>query len=381
MNASKVNALRQSINRHNDNVAKILLANKESLDRRTQIECAFRVCKEAFIELSSAYLTLLENGTTSPITSEKLKNVIDKSVSEVGDSLLARISGLSEPRENVSSNISYKPSYASVASAGSAKVRVARGPTLDIPKTTNLLILPKDGVKFSNSRDTRDVFQKTLKPSDYDLKVKSISAVKNKGIRVEAHSVDLPKIRDSRELEEAGLKLMQENKMHPRLIIHGVPCCITKEDLRSEIIALNLKDADTSEVKVVYVFPSKENRKSINCILEVPPNIRTILLKKTHVFVNFSACRISDYINVLQCFKCLAFGHLARHCKFIALCEHCAGVHEMKECQLRNEDPICGNCKRWAPQEENKHSALDSKKCPILNHRRIADRIKSINYG
>jgi len=192
-------------------------------------------------------------------------------------------------------------------------------PTLDIPKTTNLLILPKDSVKFSNSQDTRNVFQKTLKPSDYDLKFKSIFAIKNKGIRVEAHSVDLPKIRDSRELEEAGLKLMQENKMHPRLIIHGVLCCMIKEDLRSEIVALNLKDADTSEVKIVYVFPPKENRKFTNCILEVPPNIRTILLKEKHAFVNFSACKISDYINVLQCFKCLAFGHLARHCKFSAL--------------------------------------------------------------
>jgi len=215
-----------------------------------------------------------------------------------------------------------------------------------IPKTTNLLVLPKDSVKFSNSRDTRKVFQRALKPSDYNLKVKSISSVKNKGIRVEAYSVDLSKIRDSRELEETGLKLVQKNKMYPRLIVHGIPCGMTKEDLRSEIIALNLKDIDTSEIKIVYVFPPKENHKYTNCILEVPPNIRTVLLKEKHVFVNFLACRISDYINVLQCFKCLVFGHLARHYKFSALYGHCAGDHETKECQLKNENSICGNCKR-----------------------------------
>jgi len=105
-NASKINALRQSINRHNNNVAKILLASKESLDKKTQIESAFRACKEAFIELSTAYLTLLENGNTSPIISEELRNIIDNSMSKVGDSLLSRISGLSEPRENVSSLVS-----------------------------------------------------------------------------------------------------------------------------------------------------------------------------------------------------------------------------------------------------------------------------------
>jgi len=45
--------------------------------------------------------------SASPITSKELKNVIDKSMSKVGDYLLARISGLSEPRENVSTIISY----------------------------------------------------------------------------------------------------------------------------------------------------------------------------------------------------------------------------------------------------------------------------------
>jgi len=50
---------------------------------------------------------------------------------------------------------------------------------------------------------------------------------------------------------------------------------VTNKDLRSEIIALNLKDADTSKVKIVYVFPPKENRKYTNCILEVPLNIRS----------------------------------------------------------------------------------------------------------
>jgi len=76
-NASKINALWQSINRHNDNVAKILLASP--------IESAFRACKEVFIELSTAYLTLLENSTAFPITPEELKNVIGNLMSKVGD--------------------------------------------------------------------------------------------------------------------------------------------------------------------------------------------------------------------------------------------------------------------------------------------------------
>jgi len=57
-----------------------------------------------------------------------------------------------------------------------------------------------------------------------------------------------------------------------------------KNDLRAEIIALNLKDIESSEVKVVYVvFPPKENRKFTNCVMEV---IRSQLLNEKHVFIN-----------------------------------------------------------------------------------------------
>lgn len=158
--------------------------------------------------------------------------------------------------------------------------------------------------------------------------------------------MDLSKIQNSNELDKAGLKLVQENKMHPRLLVHGVPKDMSANDLRSEIIALNLKNVDTSGVKVVYVFPPRNNRRYTNCILEVQPNIRSLLLKEKHVFVNYSACKITDHINVTQCFKCLAFGHLAKFCRFSSLCGHCAGDHETKDCEHRSAKPICGNCKR-----------------------------------
>jgi len=74
MNASKINALRQSVNRHNDNVSKILLTSKESLDKKTQIESAFRACKEAFIELSVAYLKPRLHSTQNADASRKRAN-------------------------------------------------------------------------------------------------------------------------------------------------------------------------------------------------------------------------------------------------------------------------------------------------------------------
>lgn len=385
LNASKINVLRQSVNVHNKNVSKILLASKETLEKRMQIESAFRACKEAFLELSITYLTLLESRMSAPTVSDEIKSLVCGAVTEACDSLLARTSlcnsGLVS-RESLSQGAHIAPSYASVLNTGQSTVCVARGPTLDIAKTTNLIITPEDeNVRLTSSRDTRNAVQKVLNPSDFNFKVKTISSVKNNGVRIEVQTVDFDRMKNSRLLEKAGLRVEQESKVNPRLLVRGVPCNLTRDDLKSEIITLkDMSQADTLQVKIVYIYPPRENRKTTNCVIEVSPNIRTLLLREKHVFVNYFACKVSDHIKVLQCFKCLAFGHFAKNCRFSSLCDHCAEVHEIKDCGKKNAAPVCGNCKKWMSHENPAHSALNGNNCPILR-KRLADKINSINYG
>lgn len=199
-------------------------------------------------------------------------------------------------------------SYASVVRPERSRVRVARGPDLEIPKTTDFLILPCDNnrEKYGTSRDTKEALVRAVKPSDFDLRVKRITLARNNGVRIEAHSVDLTKMKDSSELVKAGLKIEQEIKLNPRLIIHGVPHGLFAGEVESEIVALNLKEQDKSKVhlQVVYIFPPKSNRTTTNCIVEcLTPDIRSLLLREKHVYINYSACSFSDHVRVLQCFK------------------------------------------------------------------------------
>jgi len=60
MNASRVLELKQSVNKHHNNVEKLLMSNKESLERKTQIESALRVYKKTILKLSAEYLSLIE---------------------------------------------------------------------------------------------------------------------------------------------------------------------------------------------------------------------------------------------------------------------------------------------------------------------------------
>lgn len=206
----RIRSLTRMLNKHNDEVVKILLSSKESLGRRTAIESAFRACKEAFIEVSTACLGLMENNVAPPSLSE-IRVVIGRSLADSKPSAVAYGVASSDDvmnlRGTTSSIEKSMRTYASVAGQCNSMVRVANGSILPTPKTTSFLIVPKDTAmdKFSSSKETKEVFQRVLKPSDYDLKVRRISSARNNGVRIEALSADLPKIRKSTALDRAGL--------------------------------------------------------------------------------------------------------------------------------------------------------------------------------
>ena len=47
---------------------------------------------------------------------------------------------------------------------------------------------------------------------------------------------------------------------------------------------------------------------------------------------------------LVQCYKCCAYGHIAKNCRAKARCGHCAGPHETRECQEKQQSS-CAVCK------------------------------------
>lgn len=94
-----------------------------------------------------------------------------------------------------------------------------------------------------------------------------------------------------------------------------------------------------------------------------------------------SRCRFADYVKVLQCYRCLSFGHFAKDCKRGSFCGHCAGIHATRDCMNRDLEAKCHNCSQGTAASANlSHSALDPNKCPILR-RKIMEKTHNINYG
>ena len=71
------------------------------------------------------------------------------------------------------------------------------------------------------------------------------------------------------------------------------------------------------------------------------------LLSKGFYF-DFRRRRVEDYSprGPRQCFRCQAFGHLARDCTGPERCKKCAGDHDSRKCPQTNPDapPMCHNC-------------------------------------
>lgn len=137
-------------------------------------------------------------------------------------------------------------------------------------------------------------------------------------------------------LNICGLKVIEIVKSNPRLIVHGIPAEMSREEIEKELVAQNLDCNEAAEIKVVYKYAPRQNSRTVSCVLEVPPSVRRALLRMGRIYLRYSTCNFSDYVKVLQCFKCMAFGHIAKECKVDPSCGHFSGQHEMCDCAVKD---------------------------------------------
>ncbi|CAL1672108.1 unnamed protein product [Lasius platythorax] len=60
-NTDRINALNDTVNKHCDDIFKILSASKETIERKTIIESGFRACRDAFKEVAVTLINLLDD--------------------------------------------------------------------------------------------------------------------------------------------------------------------------------------------------------------------------------------------------------------------------------------------------------------------------------
>jgi hypothetical protein len=137
----------------------------------------------------------------------------------------------------------------------------------------------------------------------------------------------------------------------PMLMIYDVDITLLPGEIARNILAQNtslgnlVEEAATDKIRPIFRRGPRE-KDTVWWVCEVRPDIHSMLLKASRVYLGMSNCRVSEYFDFQQCFRCLKYGHREVFCKeTTTTCTHCGEKgHKDTVCVKKQDPPKCANC-------------------------------------
>lgn len=156
----------------------------------------------------------------------------------------------------------------------------------------------------------------------------------------------------------------------PLLVLREVLQINTDEDIiralrnQNQSVFQGLK-GEESEMEIKYRRKAR-NPLTSHVVICTSPKIWGRILELGAVHIDLQRVKVADQTPLVQCTRCLGFGHSKRFCKDTTdLCGHCGGPHMRAECPewLSDMAPACRNCLK-AGRDKAEHNAFD-RDCPV----------------
>lgn len=171
----------------------------------------------------------------------------------------------------------------------------------------------------------------------------------------------------------------------PRLLIYDVPAGLSEAEVADAVFLQNTEELQTPvtpELRASFrlLFKSGPRRDdAANWVAECAPVVRTHLVERGFVCLEWSRCRVRDYAQVSRCFQCHRYGHTSKNCRSPQCCGHCAADgHNFRNCPNKETVPAtCINCKRFG--KPHAHAVTDAQ-CPVYL-RSLEGEIRRTDYG
>lgn len=155
----------------------------------------------------------------------------------------------------------------------------------------------------------------------------------------------------------------------PLLVLRDVLSANTDEDVLKALKNQNRDvfcglDGEESRVSIKY---RKRARNPLTChvIISTSPKVWNRAINAGTLHIDLQRVKVADQSPLVQCSRCLAYGHGRRFCQEPAdVCSHCGGTHLRMHCEewLTNVAPSCRNCVK-AGLDSAQHNAF-SGDCP-----------------
>ncbi|XP_073963662.1 uncharacterized protein [Choristoneura fumiferana] len=171
-------------------------------------------------------------------------------------------------------------------------------------------------------------------------------------------------------LETKDLIVEDVKNKDPLLVLRSVLALNTDDDIAKALRNQNkdvFRGLDEEDGRMAIKYRRRTRNPHTNhVVMSVSPTIWRRVLETGSVHIDLQRIRVEDQTPLMQCTRCLGYGHGKKFCnESVDLCSHCGGPHLRGECTefLANVPPNCKNCTRNG-LEHAEHNAF-SHDCPI----------------
>lgn len=217
-------------------------------------------------------------------------------------------------------------------------------------KKENIIVEPKIQ---QNSDETFKQVTSKIEVGKMGLRVDNVKKTQNGKLIISCDSKNVKSVLAEKLKNKIGknYNIKMPSKKLLKIKIIDVMKEIMDIEENEEIIEMIKRQNDIGKIdntKVDIIKKIKNKNKSGMVIIEVDPKTHKALLEKQKINLGWNKCRVYDHINVLRCYKCYGYHHLAKECKNETICRKCAGNHIEKD--FINNSKKCVNCTRMVEE-------------------------------
>lgn len=242
-----------------------------------------------------------------------------------------------------------------------------------------LVIKPK--MKQDGSLTKKDIKEK-IQPDELMIGINKLNELKNGNVCINCEDIDSREKIKHKVIEEMSEKYVVEdaNLNVLALIIKRVEKDLidsSDNTIKSVLIKQNNLGTGLEKIRILkkYIVKGKDFG---NIVIGVDSEIYSKIIDSNKIKLGWTSCFVTEYINVIRCYNCARYGHIASKCRKNLTCGKCSEGHKTAECQ--SEYKKCINCvdakdKLGINIDEN-HTVYD-KNCKCF--KKIYDSLKRRN--
>lgn len=218
------------------------------------------------------------------------------------------------------------------------------------PKPNHTLIVSSTDPKNTGDNVIERI-RDALDIKNTGARVERLRKAKNQKIILSCSTKEDLNLIKSRVQQDRNLKTEVARSKNPLVKIKDVLSYHSDAEIVEHLLAQNkhlTQGIDAKEI-ILRVRYRKRARNPHEChpVLELSPQLHKRFVEAGKIYIGLQRRPVEDHSPLVQCTKCLGFGHTKAICtEKCDLCSHCGDTHSWEKCptRLAGKPPKCKNC-------------------------------------